>query len=78
MSMGILQHLLWLPWCGPLGPRDVLPEPCQDWHRLIFDDGEWDLQFQYLGAPAMRTSSTDVARVVWKSMYCCRTVAGTV
>ena len=63
---------------APRTPGDFLPQPSRDWHRLTLDDGEWDFRFQYLGAPAMRTSDTDVAHVVWNTMFCCQTVAGIV
>ena len=63
---------------APKAAGDSLPRPSHEWHRLVLDDGEWGFRFQYSGAPAMRTSSTEVAHVVWNTMFCCRTVAGIV
>ena len=71
----MLFRLLYRP---PKAAGYSLPRPSREWYRLVLDDGEWDVRFQYLGAPAMRTNSTEVAHVVWNTMFCCLTVAGIV
>ena len=60
---------------APKAAGDSLPRPSREWRRLVLDDGEWNFWFQYLGAPAMRTSNTEVVHVVRNTMFCCRTVA---